>query len=121
MGKDITGSAQEAMELLEAYDWPGNIRELENVIERAVALEKSQAILPESLPEHIVRRVRQGSGGRRVASRVGLRPRGARRRIRARVHRPGARRADGVQVKAAELLGMTFRSFRYYAKKYNLK
>ena len=30
-------------------------------------------------------------------------------------------RAGGVQVKAAELLGMTFRSFRYYAKKYNLK
>ena len=48
------------MELLEAHDWPGNIRELENVIERAVALEKSQTILPESLPEHIVRRVPKG-------------------------------------------------------------
>ena len=48
------------MELLEAYEWPGNIRELENVIERAVALEKSQTILPESLPEHIVKRVAKG-------------------------------------------------------------
>jgi two-component system response regulator PilR (NtrC family) len=31
------------------------------------------------------------------------------------------KRADGVQVKAAELLGMSFRSFRYYVKKYNLR
>ena len=39
MGKQITGISGEAMELLTTYDWPGNIRELENVIERAVALE----------------------------------------------------------------------------------
>ena len=60
MGKAIHGLSQESMTLLEAYEWPGNIRELENVIERAVALEKSQAILPESLPEHIVKRVPKG-------------------------------------------------------------
>ena len=60
MGKDIHGLSQETMELLEAYEWPGNIRELENVIERAVALEKSQTILPESLPEHIAKRVPKG-------------------------------------------------------------
>ena len=41
------------MELLERYDWPGNIRELENVIERAVALEATPTILPESLPPAI--------------------------------------------------------------------
>src|SRR5205085_171871 len=57
MGKPVSGLSQESMELLEVYEWPGNIRELENVIERAVALEKSSAVLPESLPEHIVRRV----------------------------------------------------------------
>jgi two-component system response regulator PilR (NtrC family) len=53
MAKDIHSLSQETIDLLEAYEWPGNIRELENVIERAVALEKSQTILPESLPEHI--------------------------------------------------------------------
>jgi len=39
MGKSISGISHQAMELLLAYDWPGNIRELENVMERAVALE----------------------------------------------------------------------------------
>ena len=122
MGKDIHGLAQETMELLEAYEWPGNIRELENVIERAVALEKSQAILPESLPEHIVKRVR----------RKGRRPRASlpESGFNLEEHVEGLEkeyitqaldRAGGVQVKAAELLGMSFRSFRYYAKKYNLK
>ena len=60
MAKDIHGLSQETMELLDAYEWPGNIRELENVIERAVALEKSQMILPESLPEHVAKRVAKG-------------------------------------------------------------
>ena len=60
MAKDIHALSQESMDLLDAYEWPGNIRELENVIERAVALEKSQTILPESLPEHIVKRVPKG-------------------------------------------------------------
>ncbi len=66
MSKDVHALSQESMDLLEAHDWPGNIRELENVIERAVALEKSQTILPESLPEHIVRRVPKGPGRGRV-------------------------------------------------------
>ena len=38
---------------MERYDWPGNIRELENVIRRAIALGKGNRILPEDLPENI--------------------------------------------------------------------
>ena len=121
MGKDIHGLSQETMELLDAYEWPGNIRELENVIERAVALEKSQTILPESLPEHIARRVAK------IPATAGLLPESG---FNLEEHVEGLEkeyitqalvRAGGVQVKAAELLGMSFRSFRYYAKKYNLK
>src|SRR5262249_38862695 len=41
IGKDIQGIAPEAMALLEGYAWPGNVRQLENVVERAVALEPS--------------------------------------------------------------------------------
>ena len=48
--------ARRAMDLLVRHDWPGNIRELENVIERAVALEATPTILPESLPPAIARR-----------------------------------------------------------------
>ena len=41
------------MRLLERYSWPGNVRELEHTIERAVALERTNSIEPERLPEKI--------------------------------------------------------------------
>jgi two-component system response regulator PilR (NtrC family) len=54
MDKRIGAISHEAMQALQGYDWPGNIRELENSIERAVALESTPAILVESLPRSIV-------------------------------------------------------------------
>src|SRR5262245_11054623 len=53
MGKPVRAISREALALLERYGWPGNVRELENVMERAVALEASAAVLPESLPMHL--------------------------------------------------------------------
>jgi two-component system response regulator PilR (NtrC family) len=121
MGKPLSGISGEAMEYLKAYDWPGNIRELENVVERAVALEQAPVILPESLPETV-----RLQAPKSLAAIVALPASGfdleehvqdIEREYIARA----LRQAGGVQVKAAELLGMSFRSFRYYAKKYNLK
>lgn len=120
MGKSISGLSQESMELLEAYEWPGNIRELENVIERAVALEKTQAILPESLPEHIVKRISRGPAAAGLLPESGFNLEEHVEDLEREYIAQALRRAGGVQVKAAELLGMSFRSFRYYAKKYNL-
>jgi len=126
MEKPISVIVRPAMDLLTRYDWPGNIRELENVIERAVALEGSAAIQPESLPPG----VRGVTGPRAVpASGLGAEtlPEGG-LDLEARVQAierayisQALERENGVQVKAAELLGMSFRSFRYYAKKYNLR
>src|SRR5450756_2157183 len=65
MGKSISGISQEAMDLLVEHDWPGNIRELENVIERAVALEATPAILAESLPAAV-----RGDGAKVAAGSV---------------------------------------------------
>jgi len=122
MGKTITGISQEAIDLLIEHDWPGNIRELENVLERAVALEGSPTILPESLPQ-----VLRGEGPKAAAGAAESLPEGG---IDLEAHvkeiergyiAQALVRADGVQVKAAELLGMSFRSFRYYVKKYNLR
>jgi two-component system response regulator PilR (NtrC family) len=121
MGKDIHGLSQETMDLLDAYEWPGNIRELENVIERAVALEKSQTILPESLPEHIARRVAKGPAAAGLLPESGFNLEEHVEGLEKEYITQALVRAGGVQVKAAELLGMSFRSFRYYAKKYNLK
>jgi two-component system response regulator PilR (NtrC family) len=122
MGKAITGIAGTAHELLQQYDWPGNIRELENVMERAVALERTPAILPDSLPASV------RSGGSRTAPlasetlpATGFDLEAHVKEIERAYIAQALERAGGVQVKAAELLGMSFRSFRYYVKKYNLR
>ncbi len=65
--KSITGIAPEAMELLKAHSWPGNIRELENVIEHAFVIESSNQITPSSLPDSIT-----GLNGRRPGLMVDL-------------------------------------------------
>lgn len=49
----VTGISAEARRLLSAYDWPGNVRQLENAIERAVVLGVTELIVPEDLPETI--------------------------------------------------------------------
>ena len=50
----VTGISAEARRLLYAYDWPGNVRQLENAIERAVVLGSTELIVPEDLPEAIL-------------------------------------------------------------------
>jgi len=57
IGKTINGISPEALRILESYDWPGNVRQLENTIERAVALETTQTIQPERLPENVRERI----------------------------------------------------------------
>ncbi|HEX4347962.1 MAG TPA: sigma-54 dependent transcriptional regulator [Vicinamibacterales bacterium] len=123
MGKTIAAISRGAMDVLMRHDWPGNIRELENIIERAVALEATPSILAESLPATI----RGAAGVSRPAQASDALPAGG-FDLEAHVQdiergyiAQALERAGGVQVKAAELLGMSFRSFRYYVKKYNLR
>jgi two-component system response regulator PilR (NtrC family) len=123
MQKPVTGITRPAMDLLMRHDWPGNIRELENVLERAVALEATPTVLLESLPPTI----RGGAvrfGGTQAAVELpdnGFDLEAHVQKIERGYLAEALQRAGGVQVKAAELLGMSFRSFRYYVKKYNLR
>jgi two-component system response regulator PilR (NtrC family) len=122
MEKEITGVSREAMDLLLHYEWPGNIRELENALERAVALEATPTVLPDSLPATI-----RGDSHRPPAAPAEPLPESG-FDLEAHVQEiergyiaEALKKAGGVQVKAADLLGMSFRSFRYYVKKYNLR
>src|ERR1051326_6212863 len=109
----------DAMRAIEKYHWPGNVRELENVIERMIALEMSEVLTTKSLPDHIL------LGGAMPDVTFDLPPEG----ISLEEHLDSImkifmlkalERTGGVQTQAAELLHMTFRSFRYYAKKFDL-
>lgn len=72
-GRDKLGFTEEAMELLERYSWPGNIREIENVVERATLLSKGKFIGPDDLPETIRHEpARQPEGYRPVSLKEAL-------------------------------------------------
>ena len=109
----------DAMRALEKYHWPGNVRELENVIERMIALERSDVLTTKALPEAIL------LGGSMPDVTFDLPPDGI--SLQDHLEAIGKifmlkalERSGGVQTQAAELLRMSFRSFRYYAKKYDL-
>jgi len=123
IGRSIAGVSPAAMRLLQAYAWPGNIRELENAIERAVALEATSMVQPSSLPEHVqsgVPRTDRPFDGRDVQLDSGFQLERHVEEIEREYISEALRKAGGVKSRAAELLGMSFRSFRYYMKKYNL-
>jgi two-component system response regulator PilR (NtrC family) len=133
MNKPVGGISGEAMACLRCHAWPGNVRELENAMERAVALERTPSVLPESLPEAVRGLEASASATPLTAGAVpaaseahGLPDKGFDlerhvQHLEREYIAEALRRSGGVKVKAAELLGMSFRSFRYYMKKYNLK
>jgi len=128
MEKPIEGIAPEAMGLLEAYDWPGNVRELENTLERSVALETGTVISVNVLPEKIRHwGLREASAYTNLGNGHAQIPEAG---IDLEKHIQDLEKAyivaalkssDGVGTRAAELLKMSYRSFRHYSKKYNIR
>jgi two-component system response regulator PilR (NtrC family) len=123
MQKPVQTISAGALRLLQDHTWRGNVRELQNAIERAVALERTEAILPESLPDEV--RIGGAAGeiqtGRLPELDEGFDLEARGEEFYRHYLSLALKRAGGVQVKAAELLGMSFRSFRYYVKKYGLR
>jgi len=126
MNKQIDAIEPEAMRRLEVYDWPGNVRELENTIERAVALENSQRISVESLPDRIRNYYQESmppaahNGNGIVLPEDGLNLEEHICKIERSYLLAALERSGGVRTRAADLLKMTYRSFRHYAKKYEV-
>ncbi len=61
LGKNVTGFADRVMELFRTYDWPGNLRELKNVVKRSVLLTTGDTVMMEALPQEMVTGVRQAA------------------------------------------------------------
>jgi len=132
LGKDVQTISSYGLKVLMEYDFPGNVRELENIIERGVALESSSIILPESLElsSHRQQREEKKSSGETeaplfVAARDEneLFERGmdtVLTDLEKEMITHALKRADNSKMRAAELLKVSFRSLRYKTKKYGL-
>ena len=128
--KKITELSSYAMEVLMNYDFPGNVRELENIIERGVALESSNIILPESLTLSTNRQWKaqnhrtsdspsNNSYDKEELFDIGLEDTIA--KIEKSMILDGLAKANNSKIKAADLLKISFRSLRYKVKKYDIK
>jgi two-component system response regulator PilR (NtrC family) len=123
MNKLLDGFAPEALTELQAYSWPGNVRELENVVERAVALESGRRVGASTLPQN----VREGrpathhANGEAAEAAAGFNLERHLQDIERSHLERALERAGGMQTRAADALGLSFRQFRYLAKKYGLK
>jgi len=119
-GKRLSIS-KKAMDLLENYAWHGNVRELEHAIERAVALERSDCIQPESLPEHILNFNPERIKAEFVLPEEGINLFAHLENLEKTYIVEALRKAGGNQTKAAALLQMSVRSFRHLLDKHNIR
>ena len=118
LGRDVTGTAPEALAALEAYHYPGNVRELENIVERAVTLSHVDRIDLECLPATVLEGSRPGPSERITEEGVDLD-----RMIctfESGLIKEALERSGGVKKRAAQLLGVSFRSLRYRLEKLGL-
>ncbi len=115
-GKNLEGISSEARDLLMKYDYPGNVRELENIVERAVVICRGTVIGVEDLPF--------GAGETASAEERDKEDgllRGSVEDLERKLIVDAMARAGDHQTRAAEILGISERMLRYKLKKYNLK
>jgi two-component system response regulator PilR (NtrC family) len=123
MNKDIRKISAFALDILKNYNFPGNVRELENIIERSVALEASNIVLPDSLTLSSFKQSQAETEG--VQAPAALPPNGIDLdqflgQMEKSFLQQALERTRGAKQKAAEVLGITFRSFRYRLAKHGL-
>jgi len=112
-GKSLRGFSRAARDALLRYDYPGNVRELENLIERAVVLCRGDVIDRGDLPLMVDEPDAPSEAQTQLTAAV--------EGLERRMIRGALKRANGVQTRAAELLGVTERALRYKLKKYGLQ
>ena len=118
MSKNVVRLSPESVRLMRGYDWPGNVRVLENTIERAVAMSTEEELRVE-LPNAGAAMATNGAPGVALpADGIDLERYIA--EIEKSLLQSALRRSNNVQTKAAELLKLSYRSFRHMMKKYDL-
>ncbi len=120
-GRPVKGFARDALERLETYGFPGNVRELENIVERAVALETAEYVSCASLPAHLCARRAGAPPGLPDIPEQGLALEDLLADIERRYLDEALRRTGGNKTEAARLLGISFRSLRYRLERLGLK
>jgi two-component system response regulator PilR (NtrC family) len=120
LGKDVRGLTADALRALDAHPFPGNVRELENMMERAVALASGPAIGLGDLPQAV-----SGLSAKQAPLLAELPPEGCALddvlgEVERRLILQALNRTGGVRKQAAKLLGVTFRSFRWRLAKHAL-
>ena len=111
-GKNIRGLTREAREALLRYDYPGNVRELENLIERAVVLTRADVIGLSDLPLTLEAQAAESERDPGLVAAV--------EGLERRMIKEALAKTDGIQTRAAEVLGIGERVLRYKLKKYGL-
>ena len=123
-GKNILRISDESMEALLAYDWPGNVRQLENAIERGVAMESGEVLNVTAPGERSKSRAAAAAFGAGSADgnvpAEGIDMDAYVADLERSMLQSALRQSGGVQTRAAELLKLSYRSFRHLAKKYKL-
>jgi DNA-binding NtrC family response regulator len=120
--------AAASLEALTGYDWPGNVRQLENTIERAVALEPTSELHVELPAERPKARAAAAGADSTISMTVAdgaVLPEGVNMenyvaQIERSLLQSALGQTNGVQVRAADVLGISYRSFRHLMKKYEL-
>jgi DNA-binding NtrC family response regulator len=111
--KTLRGFSRQARDALLRYDYPGNVRELENLIERAVVLCRGDIIGRGDLPLRLEEPEAIDEPQAHLTAAV--------EGLERRMIKDALKRAGGVQTRAADLLGITERALRYKLKKYGLQ
>ena len=119
-GKEIRTISSYAMELLMNYDFPGNIRELENIIERSVAMESSNIILPENLTLSTDTAPGEPKFDIEITDK-GIDLNAELEKIEKIMIEKALQRTKGSKAKAARLLNVTFDSLRYRMQKLSVE
>jgi len=122
LGKEVREISSDAVKLLVNYDYPGNVRELQNIIERAIALETGNILTPENLESYM----NEQQGVKSIDDTLfdipaeGIDLEKIVEDLERNLLLKALQRAKGVKKKAAELLNINFRSIRYRLEKYGI-